>query len=153
MDKNNNNNIHTTRKKAQLVLGIATVLTGAVIYILFRPTSLLIFRVFKALGLMKAISKIRALTSGIHLPDFIINCLPNALWVISYIIIMDYLWKDKTEITKLRWAVVVPVIGCVSEYLQLIHYIPGTFDIWDFLCYSIPFILYYIYLKTKNYEK
>lgn len=142
--------MHTTRKKIQLICGIIIVLIGAVIYVLFRPTTLLIFHVFRALGIMGIINKLRAMASGIHLPDFAIHCLPNALWVISYIILMDYLWKEKSDTTKLRWAVIVPVLGCVSEYLQLIHVVPGTFDIWDFICYCTPFIIYYIHLKFKN---
>ena len=142
--------MHTTRKKIQLICGILIVLIGAVIYILFRPTTLLIFQVFRALGIMGIINKLRAMASGIHLPDFAIHCLPNALWVISYIILMDYLWKEKSDATKLRWAVIVPVLGCVSEYLQFIHVVPGTFDIWDFICYCAPFIIYYIHLKIKN---
>lgn len=137
------------RNPLQLIISLGILLIGAFIYILFRPTTILIFKAFKAIGIMDTINKMREASSFIHLPGFIVNCMPNALWVTSYIILMDYLWKYKTNLTKLRWAVVIPVLGGTSELLQLMHYIPGTFDIWDFICYCVPFLVYYKYLQLK----
>ena len=67
--------------------------------------------------------------------------LPDGLWVISYIMIVDVIWCNNRK-AQLLWGGILTVIGVVSELLQRIYVVNGTYDYNDILCYTIPYILY-----------
>ena len=46
------------------------------------------------------------------------------------------------------WASTIPLCGIISELLQGVGCLPGTFDIIDVLCYAVPIAVYTL-LKKK----
>ena len=137
-------------QRLKLPLGMMMLLMGGMTYLLFRPQTLLMFHVTDAIGLSAAINSMREGISS-QLPEFIIYSLPGALWAAAYILTIDSLMFRQSVMPRILVSGIIPVIGAVSELLQLIGLLPGTFDVADLLCYLIPYLLYMsIILKIKR---
>ena len=137
-------------QRLKLPLGMMMLLMGGMTYLLFRPQTLLMFHVTDALGLSAVINSMRKGISS-QLPEFIIYNLPGALWAAAYILTIDSLMFRQSVMPRILVSGIIPVIGAVSELLQLIGLLPGTFDVADLLCYLVPYLLYLsITLKIKR---
>ena len=132
-----------------LTTAIALLATGGLTYLLFRPCTLLMFRVIDALGATACLEKCRVWASGpgIQLPEWIIYSLPNALWSAAYILTVEALLKPSRS--KVAIAGIMPVAGTVSEWLQAAGVLRGTFDVLDVAAYILPYFAYLAY-QTKN---
>ena len=137
-------------QRLKLPLGMMMLLMGGMTYLLFRPQTLLMFHVTDAIGLSAAINSMREGISS-QLPEFIIYSLPGALWAAAYILTIDSLMFRQSVMPRILVSGIIPVIGAVSELLQLTGLLPGTFDVADLLCYLVPYLLYLsITLKIKR---
>lgn len=137
-------------QRLKLPLGMMMLLMGGMTYLLFRPQTLLMFHVTDAIGLSAVINSMRKGISS-QLPEFIIYNLPGTLWAAAYILTIDSLMFRQSVMPRILVSGIIPVIGAVSELLQLIGLLPGTFDVADLLCYLIPYLLYLsITLKIKR---
>ena len=137
-------------QRLKLPLGMMMLLMGGMTYLLFRPQTLLMFHVTDALGLSAVINSMRKGISS-QLPEFIIYNLPGALWAAAYILTIDSLMFRQSVMPRILVSGIIPVIGAVSELLQLTGLLPGTFDVADLLCYLVPYLLYMsITLKIKR---
>ena len=123
---------------------------GGLTYLLFRPCTLLMFRLVDALGAMDALEKFRGLVSytGTQLPEWVVYCLPNALWSAAYILTVEALLKPSRG--KLAVAGIMPVAGAVSEWLQAVGVLGGTFDALDIVAYLLPYFAYLVYPHTEQ---
>lgn len=122
-------------------MSVGALLLGGIIYLTFRTSQLLLFRTFKLIGFEEYINQWRQ-AINLSLPQWAIFCLPDALWASAYILIIDTLLNKYTLKTKLIVASIIPSIGIVSELMQALQLLPGTFDIFDIVAYSVPFLLY-----------
>ena len=137
-------------QRLKLPLGMMMLLMGGMTYLLFRPQTLLMFHVTDALGLSAVINSMRKGISS-QLPEFIIYNLPGALLAAAYILTTEYFLYRQSVKARILVAGIIPVIGAVSELLQLTGLLPGTFDVADLLCYLVPYLLYMsITLKIKR---
>ncbi len=137
------------RQKILFGFSILLLLIGGMLYLFFRPKTLLLFSVAEELGMMPIIDNCRDNLTYITLPDFVVYCLPNGLWSAAYILSIDSLMtvfgKNSSGMEKhsyLLWTSIIPLVGVVSELLQYMGVIPGTFDWGDIACYAIPYMLY-----------
>jgi len=135
------------RTRIKILIAIILLFAGGFIYIAFRTDTLVMFSWFKALKLNNLIYKVRDQVSGMYIPNFIKYCLPNALWITSYLFMVDALIS--VDNNKLFWALILPLIAVVFEILQLWNIIPGTFDFGDLLSYILPTIIYVIHYKHR----
>lgn len=135
------------RINIQLLLASLCILVGMSIYLLFRSRQHLGFIVLDSLGFASAIDAIRSLTRDVAVPDFVRFCLPDGLWTTSYILFSDWFNRDESQRLRLIWTSAIPLIGCVSEVMQLCGILPGVFDVLDLACYSLPFLAYLIIKK------
>lgn len=141
------------RRKADFLLASVLMLVGGMVYLLFRPRTLLLFAVLDKLGFGETIGRWRMAVSAVSLPEFVLYSLPNGIWVISYVLVIDGVFSSSPVATRLRWASVIPVLGVGSELLQGVGVMPGTFDWADLLCYAVPYLAYLIIMiKTDKYE-
>lgn len=131
-----------------------SLLAGAAIYMLFRPRHLVGFVVLDSIGLETWVNNCRQLVPSVQLPEFMIYCLPNGLWSLSYVLLIDEVVQAQRFCTKLIWASVIPVIGVISEFMQLWGIIPGRYDLGDVICYITPVFLYscfaFAYMRKVN---
>ena len=118
---------------------------GGLTYLLFRPCTLLMFRLVEALGATPYLDNYRAWASGFgtQLPEWVVYSLPNALWSAAYILTVDALLKPSRS--KVAIAGIMPMAGTVSEWLQATGVLRGTFDIADIAAYTLPYLAYLVY--------
>ena len=127
-----------------LFLGVLLLAVGGMIYVLFRSTGLLFFIVLDHADLMRPVDSLRSSVARAAAPDFVVYSLPSLLWSLSYIMLVQHLYGQESLRTRMRWASVIPLAGVASELMQLLAWLPGTFDVRDLLCYSIPLVVYYV---------
>ena len=131
------------------ILSVVLLLTGGLIYLLFRPTTLLLFRVAAWIGLTPVIEGARETVTNRHPDEFLVYCLPNGLWAMAYILVTDSLLQVHSTGTRLLVGAVIPLLGAFSELLQSFGLLRGTFDWLDLACYMVPYFLY-IWILTQN---
>ena len=145
-----NENIDMNYRVLKVSTSMILLLIGGILYIAFRTKTLLMFKWAEWLHLDTYVEVMRLHANQYNPPYFIRYCLPNTLWIISYMIMIDALVSKNDY--KIRWILALPFIAILFEILQNWEIIPGTFDIWDLLSLVIPTIVY----ATKyymNYEK
>ena len=138
------------RQRLQILAGVILLVAGGLIYTLFRPTTLLGFRLTDAIGLSPLINNWRTALATQQPATFIVYCLPNGLWSAAFILIMDRLFAHQTLRQRLCWAAVIPGIGIAAELLQEVGIVPGTFDWLDILCYAVPYLVYVGIIRLKS---
>lgn len=117
-------------------------LVGCMIYLLYRPTSIIFFDIISQVGLMSYAETLRDYACAINLPSIVVNSVPAGLWTASYLLLMCCLTKQHSRKIQQLLTLPLPVSAIILELLQLYNWCPGTFDICDLICYLIPLILY-----------
>ena len=131
-----------------MLAGIIIVM-GGLIYICYRPLSLVMFAWSKKVGCYEWLISIRELVS-LNIPNWIIYALPDGLWCCSYIIFVGTIWNfDLYRCWTI--AIIIPTIGIISELLQRVHILSGYFDWYDLSAYFLGGIvgLSYVYIINK----
>ena len=128
--------------KKDWLVALLLILTGGMIYVLYRPENLLLFRVTDSLGITPLIDMLRSNSSRVMLPSFIVNSLPAGLWTASYLLMMYITTKFHTRRIRLMLALPLPISAIALEFMQLLGWCPGTFDIYDLICYIVPLFVF-----------
>lgn len=102
------------------------------------------------LGFAEHIDNLRHELQMWHMPNLIKYSLPDGLYCASYVLITDAIWHNNTSVFKHFIVVFIPIAAISNETLQLFHIAEGTFDFYDLICYSIPFVAYIVIIKTNN---
>ena len=132
---------------------IALLAAGGTIYLLYRPTTLLLFRILDATGMSRQVGQWRTAAQACSFSDFTVYCLPNGLWAAAYVLLIHRAYRNRSAATRLAWAAVIPAVGIISELLQVVGIVPGTPDWKDALCYAAPYLAYIIYIcLTKKHS-
>ena len=126
----------------KLISGVASLLAGAVIYLLFRSKNLLGFELLNRIGVEPWADRMRSYTADVRLPDMVVNSLPGGFWALGYILVIDSIFGNQSRSTRIVWASVIPLLGVCSEVLQGVGLLPGVFDLWDLVCYALPYIIF-----------
>ena len=136
--------------RQQNMLGWILVGLGGLIYLAFRPTTILMFHVAEGMGLMPLIAQWRSWMTIWQPAEFWVYSLPGGLWAAAYILFVYGLLSHQSTPLRLTVASSIPMTGIVSELLQGGHCLPGVFDWADLLCYATPLVVLYIYVIIKN---
>lgn len=134
-------------------IGIFFLTIGGIIYMLYRTQSLLVFHLADNLGLTTWITHLRHDAPILNVSGWVVYSLPGGLWAAAYILIIEAITHPWPQKKRMLWASSIPMCGIISELLQVIDFLPGTFDIIDVICYSVPLMLYIQLtscLKQKN---
>ena len=126
----------------KLISGVTSLLAGALIYLLFRGKNLLGFMLLRRIGLEPLADRMRSYAADVRLPDLVVDSLPGGLWALGYILVIDSIFGHQSRSTRIVWASVIPLLGVCSEVLQGVGLLPGVFDLWDLVCYALPYIIF-----------
>ena len=129
-----------------LVIAFLFITCGGLIYIAYRPKTLMLFQLADDLFLSKIVDNLREVALAIHLPDFMVYSLPAGLWTASYLLIMFYLTRKCYRPTRMKLSLPLPISAVVLEVAQCFSLCPGTFDILDLVCYLVPITIFIIYI-------
>lgn len=128
--------------RKEYLLSLAMITIGGLIYLLYRPQDILLFQITDYLGLNPYITTLRNDVSIFSLPSFVINSIPAGLWTASYLLLMYCNTRTYNKITKLLITLPLPIAAIILEFMQLLGWCPGTFDLYDLICYAIPLIIF-----------
>ncbi len=134
--------VSSASKRLEVIIAVCAFAIGVLIYLLWRDQHLLVHRVIHGCGLQPWLDTLRCEVADIHLPEWVRFALPDGLWSLSYILLIDALVRREYLLTA-----IIPVIGILSELMQLVGWLPGTFDVADLLAYAIPYLLYVGFIK------
>lgn len=134
------------RRTTYFFLAVGCILTGSVLYLVFRPTTLLMFHWTDSLGLTGAISTVRSCVHGFdkYLPNWTIYSLPFALWVSSYMFFIEGIWAKSTSLVRYAWFWCIPIIAIAAELAQCMQILPGYFDVADLIAIIFVTILGFV---------
>ena len=105
-----------------------TLLTGIVIYLLFRDlNNIVLFAWIPKPQFLKTV--LVPLQPSVP-ADFVRYHLPDTLWFVSAILFFRFVWFYKIKIQK-AYILSFYVIGLIIEISQLSEKVPGTFDWLD----------------------
>lgn len=116
---------------------IAPLAIGAWIYIACRSRTLLVFHWLYALHLDPA-----SIRMSHGLPYFIQYCLPDGCWVYAGTSWMLLVWRRTVP-----WVYVYVLLGVGGEFGQLAGVVPGAFDWFDVLAYSLGFTIPFLVIS------
>ena len=146
--------IPKSAKPIILIFAITFLLWGTVIYVLYRPLDLYMFKPFEFTNTLATIEHLRSLYTNYvdaDIPEWVIYNLPDGLWLLSYMFVIDIIWNSE-EILKTVFLWIVPILIVCHELLQLLDVIRGTWDVLDLLFYSLA-ICMYLLIKNIVYVK
>lgn len=128
----------------RIILSFALLNVGFMIYILFRQTSLLMFTCFDKLEFRGLIQDIRSTGTEYYVFDWIKNSLPDGLWLLSYMLLIDAIWNGERVFLYYFFLCLLPIIAIASEILQAFDVVSGVYDTLDLLCYTGAILLFKI---------
>lgn len=131
-------------RSVKLIIASVTLFIGGMIYVVFRSKSLLMFSWFDTLGLSPMVETIRMDYGDKSLYAWVRNSFPAALWLFSYLMVVDSIWGEQKHRAQTAFVIVLPVIAILSEVLQGVGFLPGTFDILDIISYLLASVLFLI---------
>ena len=110
---------------------------GGLPYVLFRSTTLRMFKWFSLVGLDDAIQMTRASVFEYknHIPSWTYFSLPDGLWIYSFTSAILIYWNNDSQKIKL-WLLIPFISGVLIELFQYFKLFKGTFDYLD-LTFSI----------------
>lgn len=130
------------------LVAIVLLLVGGSIYLLIRPQNLLMFNALDKIGFLSCLQTIRSQVHTVELPEFVAYSLPGGLWMASYLLMIYLSTRFYRYKTKLILALPLPIITIIEEFMQLFEWYPGTFDIYDIICYIVPLCIFILSLVT-----
>lgn len=128
-------------------LSLSCLLTGSLIYFLFRPNT-----IFLNLLSLRSLNLYRLDKSSIK--EFIINYGADILWCFSLYLITIALYEKRY--LKYSGKVVLLFLPFLTEVAQYFKILPGTFDWYDMLTYALVFCIFSGIIPSLNilkYEK
>lgn len=132
-------------KFMQLFISIMSICLGGLIYLGFRKETLLMFNWADLIGAQDLVQSWRDYCSNIMLPKWAIFSLPDGLWTLSYLLLIDLIWNDTNhDVRRTIFILFLPIIAIILEFGQLCGFVEGTFDIVDLFFYIAAFIMYYL---------
>ena len=142
-----------------VMLSAFALLTGAIIYILFRPSEHLFFVWIRSAGLTHWFNLAResSLSSSMPVPEWFVYSLPNGLWAFAYALLITIIWEESESWLRYLWMASIPLLVLGYEGLQYAMIIPGTFSIQDIVFgiagLALGIIVGIKIIKPDNHEK
>lgn len=137
-----------SRRYSIIIHCVLPIFTGSIIYILFRPTSLLMFSWLEQLQLMHHVYYVRQMVNQVSsIPEIVVYSLPHALWTYSFMSSFYFVWKGQNSFFEYFWYMLVMIFSLGGEVGQALDFIPGTFDYFDLVLSLIACICPFIIIK------
>ena len=133
------------KKRFSFLFASGMLIVGSAIYLCFRTTDLYMFRIFPGGRLPSWLIGIREWIGVACIPEWVKFNLPDAVWLLSYLLFMDILWGERTGLWKLCFLIALPLGTLTAELLQMCHFVSGTGDWLDILFYIIAIIIFINY--------
>ena len=124
--------------------GLMALIVGGLIYIRYRSESLLRFDWFQGLNISDYIARIRSTAEDSYIKGWLVYNLPAGLWLFAYLLIIDAIWGKEKNAQYMCYLHILPFLAIVSELMQCLRFLPGTFDFLDLVSYVCAILLFII---------
>lgn len=124
------------RKRFIVLEIICPLVIAAFIYLLFRPTTTVVFKLFEILQLDNLVLSLRSTLNPSHFPQWFVYSLPGGLWLLAF-------QNSISLIKKFSGKYLIPILlgasltGIGLEFLQYVNITDGRFDGTDLLFYCL----------------
>lgn len=108
---------------------------GGLIYLGWREGNLVMFQLIEKCGMSDYLLSFRNISTNYSVYDWVKYSMPDGLWLFSYMFLIDAIWTNYKHPMYNAFLWSLPIIAILSELLQFIEIVPGTFDVIDLLCY------------------
>lgn len=117
----------------RLTMALIALAAGGVVYLLWRPDTLLMFLWLDSLGVSDILEPVRRNVREYFppIPFWARDSLPNALWLFSGLVCLSSIWDKGSRLPLIFWSSILLLIAVLSELAQLMSLLPGTFDVND----------------------
>jgi hypothetical protein len=130
-----------------------SLLGGIAIYVMFRSSDLLVWKVFPKPAFWNEYAIGTNIKSGSFLSVLVYQGL-DGLWLLSGIFLIRAIWLLQTKICT-AYISALCLIGILLETGQYYKIVPGTFDFFDILTYlsvaSVECIFFKLFIKRRIY--
>ncbi len=111
--------------------GALALVFGGLLYVLKRPTSLLMFAWIERIGGTEYVQAARQSLAPMVLPSSVVECLPQALWAFALLTLVRATWVGHVGRAGANVAALAIAFALAAELGQGLGFFPGTFDPWD----------------------
>ena len=132
-----------SRLREPCVHVLLPLLFGGSAYLLWRPSSLLMFAWLDQLALTGCIRPAREWGAAIaaSVPAWLVMSVPAALWSYAVVSWIGWVWGDEPSAEGKCWMLAASMLGPLSELGQRLQWVPGTFDPVDLVFYFVGVLL------------
>jgi hypothetical protein len=116
-----------------LILILLSLILGTLIYFVTRSDSVLLNHWLVQMDDGRFIRLFQNSISNANIPDWIIYSLPDALWMLAFMMTVLLIWDFQINSKSIQWVLLAGSAGVLYEIFQGINLIPGTFDFADLL--------------------
>lgn len=111
------------------LIALCPLLGGGAVYVAFRRPTLLMSVLADDLRIRGAMKLVRIFFDPARriLPVWVIYSLPDALWSLSMFVFFAVLWREY-PVRRRQWVGAALVVAFMSEILQAMDLLPGTFS-------------------------
>ena len=129
--------------RGDLLAILGPVCLGGLIYLLFRPSTVVFFRWLEPLQLGGLIHMARAAAEPVSplVPGFMVYSLPALLWTFSFAYAVGRLWAGDSRWIRAIMLALVLAASASFEIAQAMGWLSGVFDTDDLLATLAGFVL------------
>lgn len=138
------------KQSAIVVLTVLPLMIGGLIYLLWRPETLLMFVWADHLGVIDLVMLARVHAELYYLPNWALYNLPNGTWAYAFTATMTYLWVETYGPKKLLYILMPFFLGVFFEIGQYLNVIPGTFCLGDIVAHLLGATLGYLLINLAQ---
>lgn len=132
----------------KILMSILSLSLGGLIYLGWRSGNLVMFQLIEKWE-ADYLKSVRDLCTNYLIDDWIKYSMPDGLWLFSYMLLIEAIWIKHKCISYHVFLWCLPFVAIMSELLQLVAVVPGTFDIIDLSCYILAIFIFLMF----NYKK
>lgn len=143
-----------SEKSAKLltaVLVLFPLFAGGVIYLLWRPDSIILFRWIEWLGVYDHLQVARSAVRGVKLPYWLLYNYPNGAWTYAFTATLALIWADARPAKKVIYLLIPLFSGLLLEWGQFLSIYPGTYCRGDVIAHFVGAFWGYMVITTRRY--
>lgn len=133
--------------RRELNTGLLLFIIEGFLYLTFRSTELNMFHLYNHAG--PWVQSLRAWGATINLPFWVQYSLPDGLWLLSYLLLIDAIWQQFDRFSAI-WYLCMPSIAFGSELAQVFWGLTGSPDKMDFVCYGAALCVFVTVYRYKR---
>jgi hypothetical protein len=136
-----------------IIFCLFPLMAGAIIYLLFRSDSLVVFGWIDLLGLKSDVEKMREFFSPLSrlIPKQVLFSVPDALWTFSLAWFLEVIWNESNDrrITRQVFSISL-IISLGYEFFQYFYRSLGWFCFYDVAWIMIALFAFKVTARIHN---